>query len=158
MRILDSKQDLRRKELLEKIRNDLKTQFDLSEGDVTVTGTLVLYNNMLQSLFASQIWSLGAVMVGIAIVQDPYATWVMVMTYIPFITPTMMMMRVIFLAPAATSYSLFSGILAEATIGLVLVIITSLAVIWVTSRVFRVGILMYGKRPTLPEIIKWVRY
>ncbi len=67
LRILDSKQDLRRKELLEKIRDDLRTQFDLSDGDVKLTGTLVLYNNMLQSLFASQISSLGAVMVGIAI-------------------------------------------------------------------------------------------
>jgi ABC-2 type transport system permease protein len=28
----------------------------------------------------------------------------------------------------------------------------------VTSRIYRVGILMYGKRPTLPEIIKWIKY
>ncbi len=67
LRILDSKQDLRRKELLEKIRDGLANQLQLSEGDVTVTGTLVLYNNMLQSLYASQISSLGAVMAGIAI-------------------------------------------------------------------------------------------
>jgi predicted RND superfamily exporter protein len=67
LRILDSRRDLRRKELLDKIRDGLTNQLQLSEGDVTVTGTLVLYNNMLQSLYASQISSLGAVMAGIAI-------------------------------------------------------------------------------------------
>ena len=30
--------------------------------------------------------------------------------------------------------------------------------VWLTSRIYRVGILMYGKRPTLPEILKWIRY
>jgi ABC-2 type transport system permease protein len=31
-------------------------------------------------------------------------------------------------------------------------------VLWVSARVYRVGILMYGKRPTFPEIVKWVRH
>lgn len=109
-------------------------------------------------IFPISMCLIAPVIVGIAVQQDPHATWVMVMTYIPFITPTMMMMRVIFIAPTVTSYSFFSGILAEATIGLILVTITALAVIWLTSRIFRIGILMYGKRPTLPELIKWVRH
>ncbi len=98
------------------------------------------------------------VMIGIAVVQDPYATWVLVLSYIPFLSPTMMLMRVIFLAPTATSYSFFSGILAEATLAFLLVVVTALLVVWITARIFRVGILMYGKRPNLPEIIRWVRY
>jgi len=30
--------------------------------------------------------------------------------------------------------------------------------LWVTARIYRVGILMYGKRPTLPEIMRWLKY
>ncbi len=67
LRILDSQEDLRRGEFLEKVRSGLRDELELTDRDVTVTGTLVLYNNMLQSLFTSQISSLGAVMAGIAV-------------------------------------------------------------------------------------------
>jgi len=74
-RVLDTQPDLRRKELLEKIRFDLSKQNDFEQlsdyklliNDVTVSGLLVLYNNMLQSLFSSQIKSIGVVMLGIGI-------------------------------------------------------------------------------------------
>ena len=36
--------------------------------------------------------------------------------------------------------------------------ITIDVIIWISSRIYRVGILMYGKRPNLPEIIRWLRY
>ncbi len=36
--------------------------------------------------------------------------------------------------------------------------LTIYGVLWIASRIYRVGILMYGKRPTLPEIVKWLRY
>lgn len=67
LRIIDSLQDLRRKVLLEKIRSDLSNNFGLSESKVTVAGMLVIYNNMLQSLFRSQILTLGIVLLGIGI-------------------------------------------------------------------------------------------
>ncbi len=67
MRILDSQKDLRRAGLLAKINHDLTTKLNFKPKDVTVTGLLVLYNNMLQSLFKSQIKTLGVVMAGIAI-------------------------------------------------------------------------------------------
>jgi predicted RND superfamily exporter protein len=67
VRILDSLKDLRRKELLEKIRGDLSTKFGLAENEATIAGMLVIYNNMLQSLFRSQILTLGIVLLGIAI-------------------------------------------------------------------------------------------
>ena len=66
-RVLDSKPDLRRKELLEKVRRDLVGKLGFEEQDVVVSGLLVLYNNMLQSLFKSQIKTIGVVMLGIAI-------------------------------------------------------------------------------------------
>jgi ABC-2 type transport system permease protein len=42
------------------------------------------------------------------------------------------------------------------SIGLMLV--TIYAILWVASRIYRVGILMYGKKPTLPEILRWLKY
>ena len=66
-RVLDSKPDLRRNELLEKIQRDLREKLGFEEQEVVVSGLLVLYNNMLQSLFVSQIKTIGAVMLGIAI-------------------------------------------------------------------------------------------
>ncbi|MCZ6771564.1 MAG: MMPL family transporter, partial [Proteobacteria bacterium] len=67
VRIIDSLPDLRRKELLEKIDLDLRERFGLEAHEYEITGLLVLYNNFLQSLFRSQILTLGAVMVGIMI-------------------------------------------------------------------------------------------
>jgi predicted RND superfamily exporter protein len=67
LRIKDSTEGLRRRALLERIRFDLREQLELTEREAQLTGTLVLYNNMLQSLFASQISSVGMVMVGIGL-------------------------------------------------------------------------------------------
>lgn len=67
MRIFDSMPDLRRNALLQKIDRDLREEFGLSPDEYEITGLLVLYNNLLQSLFRSQILTLGAVMVGIMI-------------------------------------------------------------------------------------------
>lgn len=67
LRIKDSKQDLRRNELIKTIRNDLHQQLGLAPENYQVTGLMVLYNNMLQSLFSSQIETLGVVMAGIAL-------------------------------------------------------------------------------------------
>jgi len=65
MRIRDSLPDLRRNELLNRIRNDLQQKFKLSPDEFEISGLMVLYNNMLQSLFRSQILTLGVVMLGI---------------------------------------------------------------------------------------------
>ena len=67
LRVLDSSKDLRRKELIERIGNDFKNQLGLNESQFQIAGVLVLYNNMLQSLFDSQIKTLAFVMLGIAI-------------------------------------------------------------------------------------------
>ena len=66
VRILDSNPDLRRADLINKIQNDLSQDPYLKSEKITLTGILLLYNNMLQSLFDSQIKSLGFVMLIIA--------------------------------------------------------------------------------------------
>ncbi len=67
VRILDSLQDLRRKELLDQVRADLNTNVGVNTAETQLSGLLVLYNNMLQSLFRSQIQTLGVVMLGVAL-------------------------------------------------------------------------------------------
>ena len=67
LRVKDSMKNLRRKELLDQIHSELVDKMKIPEKDVQMTGLLVLYNNMLQSLFRSQIETLGVVMLGIAL-------------------------------------------------------------------------------------------
>jgi len=97
------------------------------------------------------------VMVASTVARDPSATWAQVLSFIPFFAPTMMLERIVFIAPTVTDYSLFSGIVAESSLAFIVVCLTTLGIVWLTAKVFRVGILMYGKRPTFPEIIKWIR-
>lgn len=93
-----------------------------------------------------------------AIVQNPNALWVKVLSLVPPFSPTTMVLRVSLIAPSTTHYSLFSGILGEAILSFVILVVATLGAIWLTGRVFRVGVLMYGKRPTLPEILKWMTH
>jgi len=65
LRAMETGGQLRRAELLEKIRNYAVDEVGISPDDIRFTGILVLYNNMLQSLYKSQILTLGAVFVGI---------------------------------------------------------------------------------------------
>ncbi|MAJ22429.1 MAG: hypothetical protein CBC24_01270 [Candidatus Pelagibacter sp. TMED64] len=65
LRIKDSQEDLRRNELIKKIKYDLKNELKLKENEFKLTGVLILFNNLLQSLFKSQILTLGFVMIGI---------------------------------------------------------------------------------------------
>ena len=65
VRIKDSLKDLRRNDLIKKINSDLNTKLGLDKDEYKLAGVLILFNNLLQSLFKSQILTLGFVMVGI---------------------------------------------------------------------------------------------
>ena len=65
LRIIDSQENLRRNDLIKKIKYDLKNELGLKEDDFELGGVLILFNNLLQSLFKSQILTLGLVMIGI---------------------------------------------------------------------------------------------
>jgi ABC-2 type transport system permease protein len=81
------------------------------------------------------------------VASRPDSTLAVVMSLVPFWTPLLMFLRVATLTPPAWQVAL-SIVLTLATIG---------ALNWAAARVYRVGILMYGKRATLPEILRWVR-
>ena len=65
LRIIDSQENLRRNDLIKKINFDLKNEIGLDESEFKLAGVLILFNNLLQSLFKSQILTLGLVMIGI---------------------------------------------------------------------------------------------
>ena len=65
LRIIDSQENLRRNDLIKKINFDLKNNLGLKENEFKLAGVLILFNNLLQSLFKSQILTLGLVMAGI---------------------------------------------------------------------------------------------
>jgi len=62
VRVIESDPDLKRNELLQRIERGIEEKFGFSDEQVNVTGVLVLYNNVLQSLYESQILTLGVVM------------------------------------------------------------------------------------------------
>ncbi len=67
LRIIDSQENLRRNDLINKINFDLKDKIGLDESEYQLAGVLILFNNLLQSLFKSQILTLGLVIIGIFI-------------------------------------------------------------------------------------------
>ncbi len=81
------------------------------------------------------------------VIQDPTSTMSVVLSYIPFFSPILMFARAV--AGGAALW--------EVAISAVLMGLTVLAVAWVAGRIYKVGILMAGKRPTLPELFRWVR-
>jgi len=65
LRVKDSLPDLRRNDLIKQINFDLQNKLNLKEEEFKLAGVLILFNNLLQSLFKSQILTLGFVMIGI---------------------------------------------------------------------------------------------
>ncbi|HSM03793.1 MAG TPA: ABC transporter permease [Longimicrobiales bacterium] len=81
------------------------------------------------------------------VIQDPTDALSVGLSLVPFFTPILMFARV-----AAGGAAVW-----EIGLSIVLMAVTVLAVAWVAGRIYRVGILMAGKRPTLPELLRWVR-
>lgn len=81
------------------------------------------------------------------VIEDPHGTVATVFSYIPFTSPVVMLMRIPFGVP-----------LWQQVISLVLLIGTFLFTVWFAAKIYRVGILMYGKKPTYKELIKWLKY
>lgn len=90
------------------------------------------------------IFALYAAMYSIENPDGPLAFWC---SLIPFTSPIVMIMRVPFGVP-----------LWQEILSLVLLFGTDLLLVWLAGKIYRVGILMYGKKPTWKELAKWVRY
>ncbi|RCS27637.1 ABC transporter permease [Polaribacter sp. WD7] len=89
-----------------------------------------------------------AVYVGFAtVINDPHGPISVAFSYIPLTSPIVMLMRV----PFGVSWY-------ELLISMMLLIITFVFVVWLAAKIYRVGILMYGKKPTYKDLYKWLKY
>lgn len=88
------------------------------------------------------------VLVAINVIQEPSGVLSRVLSFVPFSAPILMFMRI--------SVSKVSPV--EIALSILGIVLSILIMFWIVARIFRVGILMYGKRPSLPELIKWIRY
>ena len=88
------------------------------------------------------------IMLMIFIIRAPNSSIAVFLSFIPFFAPILMFLRITVLLPP------FGQIGAS----IVILILTILLMIWLTAKIYRVGILMYGKRPKLAEIVRWIRY
>ena len=89
-----------------------------------------------------------AVYVGFfTVIDDPHGTVSVVFSYIPLTSPVVMLMRIPFGVP-----------IWEQAISLLILIGTFLLVVWLAAKIYKVGILMYGKKPSYKELIKWIKY
>lgn len=86
--------------------------------------------------------------IAMRLIRDPDSPLSFWLSMFPLTSPLVMFVRVSLNPPAAWQIALCLGLSVAFLWGC----------IWLTARIYRVGILMYGKRPTLPEILKWIRY
>jgi ABC-2 type transport system permease protein len=101
---------------------------------------------MYMPLAAAPVW----LSFGIAplLVSDPNSVWALAASFFPATAPFVMMLRMGLQTPPAWQFAVSIG----------LMVLSVVTVLWFSSRLYRVGILMYGKRATLPEILRWLRY
>jgi ABC-2 type transport system permease protein len=112
-------------------------------------GAMTNSEQELQQLNMFLVMPLAACMVTLPLVlNSPNSIYARILSLIPFCTPLLMYMR-ISVSPVPW-YEIVASI--------VMMTITIYAVLWVASRIYRVGILMYGKKPNLPEILRWMKY
>jgi ABC-2 type transport system permease protein len=89
-----------------------------------------------------------AVYVGFfTVIDNPHGTVSQVFSYIPFTSPVVMLMRIPFGVP-----------LWQQILSVVILFATFIGTVWFAAKIYRVGILMYGKKPSYREIIKWLKY
>jgi len=82
------------------------------------------------------------------IMANPTSNASIVLSMIPFFAPTLMMMRIAVVNPP----------LWQILLSMLIMVASILGCVWVAARIYRVGILMYGKRPSIAELGRWLRY
>lgn len=88
-----------------------------------------------------------ALILSMTVLTDPNSTLAMWTSMIPFTSPMVMMARLPFGIPAW-----------QPVVSLLILVVSLLAMIWLSAKIYRVGIFMYGKKPTITELIRWTRY
>lgn len=81
------------------------------------------------------------------VINDPHGPISVIFSYIPLTSPIVMLMRV----PFGVSWT-------ELAISMTLLLITFVFMVWLAAKIYRVGILMYGKKPSYKDLYKWLKY
>ena len=81
------------------------------------------------------------------VINDPHGSIAVLFSQIPFTSPIVMLMRV----PFGVSWT-------ELAISMTLLLLTFVFMVWLAAKIYRVGILMYGKKPTYKDLYKWLKY
>ncbi|MFN7928561.1 MAG: ABC transporter permease [Blastocatellia bacterium] len=82
------------------------------------------------------------------VLSKPDGTMATILSMVPFFSPILMFMRITVQQPPWWQIAL----------SLVLLIGSIFGAVWIAARIYRIGVLMYGKRPSLPELMKWLKY
>lgn len=89
-----------------------------------------------------------AVYVGFfTVIDNPHGTVSQVFSFIPFTSPVVMLMRIPFGVP-----------MWQQLISVAILFLTFFGTVWFAAKIYRVGILMYGKKPSYKELLKWLKY
>ncbi len=123
--------------------------FLLYSSIAAALGAMTNSEQELQQLNMFLVMPLALCMFALGIViNNPSGHTAVILSLIPFCTPLIMYLRISLAMPPVWQIALSIAIMA----------ITIYAILWVASRIYRVGVLMYGKRPNLPEILRWLKY
>ncbi|HEY9232641.1 MAG TPA: ABC transporter permease [Blastocatellia bacterium] len=101
-----------------------------------------------QAQFPVTIIIIIPMMIFTTVVANPNGPLAVTLSMIPFFAPTLMMLRIAVINPP----------LWQVLLSMAIMVVTILGAVWLAARIYRVGILMYGKRPSLAELGRWLRY
>lgn len=87
------------------------------------------------------------IVLAIPAMQNPNSPLIKILSFIPLLTPAFMVLRISIQMPETWEILTTIGIM----------IVSSVGMMWVAGKIFRIAILVYGKRPTIPELIRWIR-
>jgi ABC-type Na+ efflux pump, permease component len=82
------------------------------------------------------------------VMSNPNSNTSIILSMVPFFAPTLMMLRIAVINPP----------MWQVITSMLIMLVTILGFVWLAAKIYRVGILMYGKRPNLAELGRWLRY
>jgi ABC-2 type transport system permease protein len=101
-----------------------------------------------QAQFPVTILVVIPMMIFTTVMANPNGPLAVTLSMIPFFAPTLMMLRIAVINPP----------LWQVLLSMAIMVVTIIGAVWLAAKIYRVGILMYGKRPSLAELGRWLRY
>jgi ABC-2 type transport system permease protein len=101
-----------------------------------------------QAQFPVTILVVIPMMIFTTVMANPNGPLAVTLSMIPFFAPTLMMLRIAVINPP----------LWQVLLSMAIMVVTIIGAVWLAAKIYRVGILMYGKRPSIAELGRWLRY